>query len=58
MLSRVEDTSGVTAVEFRQLLLRADEPLLLMVLGCVFHHGPPMELVQNRGSGGNSGWRE
>jgi hypothetical protein len=38
----VEDTSGVTAVEFRQLLLCADEPLLLMALGCAFHHGQPV----------------
>jgi hypothetical protein len=38
----VEDTSGITAVEFRQLLLCADEPLLLMALGCAFHHGQPV----------------
>ena len=38
----IEDMSGVTAVEFRQLLLCADEPLLLMALGCTFHHGQPV----------------
>jgi hypothetical protein len=38
----VEDTSGVTAVEFWQLLLCADEPLLLMALGCAFDHGQPV----------------
>jgi hypothetical protein len=38
----VEDASGVTAVAFRQLLLCADEPLLLMALGCAFHDGQPV----------------
>jgi hypothetical protein len=38
----VEDASGVTALEFTQLLLCADEPLLLMALGCAFHHGQPL----------------
>lgn len=38
----VEDASGVSVVEFRQLLLCADEPLLLMALGCTFHQGQPV----------------
>lgn len=38
----VEDASGVIEVEFQRLLLCADEPLLLMALGCAFHHGQPV----------------
>ena len=38
----VENASGVTGVAFQRLLVCADEPLLLLALGCAFHHGRPV----------------
>ncbi|MFC7611960.1 hypothetical protein [Teichococcus aestuarii] len=43
----VEDASGVHALPFTRLLLCADEPLLLLALGCAFAHGRPV--VDGRG---------
>lgn len=38
----IEGEAGVSAVGFDRLLLAADEPLLLMALGCRFEHGRPV----------------
>ncbi|MBL6455294.1 hypothetical protein JMJ55_08180 [Belnapia sp. T6] len=38
----IEGAAGVAAVEFSRLLLAADEPLLLMALGCRFEAGRPV----------------
>jgi len=38
----IESASGVAAVPFVRLLLCADEPLLLMALGCAFANGRPV----------------
>ena len=38
----VESVSGVAAVPFTRLLLCADEPLLLVALGCAFANGRPV----------------
>jgi len=38
----IEAASGVTSVAFSRLLLCADEPLLLMALGCGFASGRPL----------------
>ncbi len=38
----IETASGVSAIAFVRLLLCADEPLLLMALGCAFADGHPV----------------